>query len=95
MTSIFDGEGYVLNDNRASGGDLVEDGLLGCNHCQGSINKSKWRIQGAFCNVCFSPICSYCDTRKSQFGCEVFERKFARAIEDNYRREQNRRVLGI
>lgn len=93
--SVFDQMGYAVVDNRASGGALHEDDLLGCRHCQALIDKSKWKISGAFCHCCDGPICAGCDARRPDFGCEVFERKFARAVEDNYRREQNRRVLGI
>lgn len=95
MKSIFTGHGYVMNDNRASGGLLFEDDLLGCKHCQGLIDKSKWRQQGAFCHACDSPLCSYCDQRQPQFGCEVFEKQISQAIENSYRKEQNAKVLGI
>lgn len=95
MSSVFHGEGYLLNDNRASGGALHEDGLLGCKHCQGLIDKSKWKQDGAFCHVCFSPVCTHCDRRRSQFGCEVFERTFAQAFEATVKGEQNRKILGV
>lgn len=95
MKSIFAGAGYVMVDNRASGGGLREDDLLGCLHCQALIDKSKWSAEGAFCHVCYGPICSFCDERKTTFGCEVFEKRFARAIEENYRKEQNAKILGL
>lgn len=94
MRSMFSGAGYVMVDNRASGGGMREDDILGCKHCQAAIDKSKWKENGAFCHACDGPICSHCDVRTSAFGCENFERKFARAIEDQYRREQFRKVLG-
>lgn len=82
-------------DNRASGGRVREDDILGCRHCQACIDKAKWKVEGAFCHACDGPICSFCDARKSTFGCEVFEKRFARAIEESYRKEQNSKILGL
>lgn len=93
--SVFTGHGYIMNDNRASGGTLEEADALGCKHCQAIIDGKKWRQDGAFCHACDGPICTHCDKRRPQFGCEIFERTLARAVEEQYRRDQNRAILGI
>lgn len=89
VKSVFNQAGYLFNDNRASGNGLKEADLLGCKHCQALIDKTKWKADGAFCHSCDGPICTRCDSRMPTFGCEVFERKLARAIEDQYRATQN------
>jgi hypothetical protein len=95
--SIYNGLGYVMNDNRSSGGKLVEDDVLGCGHCQTCINRANWKAYGE--NRCFScdeAICSIClfEMKNTGCGCQNFKRAFERAIEDRYRREQNAKVLG-
>jgi hypothetical protein len=97
MKSIFNGEGYLLNDNRASGGLRKEDGVLGCVHGQCLIEKSLWRFgkSGAYCPQCDGPICTYHAIRMQQFGCEPFAKAFTAAIEDQYRKEQNAKIMGV
>jgi len=62
----IDGEGYVKNDNRESGGALVEDGILGCIHCHAAIHRQDvekpktgitirakcWACDGYLCPEC-------------------------------------------
>lgn len=79
--SIFDQAGYFLNDNRASGGALQEDDLLGCRHCQALVRKSQWRKRGGFCRACDSPLCLRCAQRAQQFGCESFARRVEGELE--------------
>jgi len=96
--SIFDQAGYFFNDDRASEGQLSEDDILGCGHfaCGGRMMKrSKWKEHGGRCLVCDSFLCSLCYERVKTFGCEVFEREMRRAVENNYRKEQNAKILGI
>lgn len=95
MKSMFNGAGYVMNDNRASGGVLREDDIISCVSCQAAIDKSKWREQGAFCHALGGPICSFCDRCRPLADLEPFEKRFARAIEENYRKEQNAKILGL
>jgi hypothetical protein len=95
--SFFNGMGYALNDNRASGGIVKESDILGCGHCQACINRANWKAYGE--NRCFScdeALCSICLYQHKQSGgeCMNFKRAFERAIEDRYRREQNAKILG-
>lgn len=61
-----DGEGFVQNDNRHSGGILFEGGILGCAHCHGAIHRQDvekpktglslrakcWSCDGHLCPEC-------------------------------------------
>jgi hypothetical protein len=95
MRSIFNGEGYYLNDDRASGGKRVEGAVLGCGHHNGSMAKEDWQRNGGMCFVCGKPICAPCMERTRTFGCEVFEKKLDSALSDLHRREQNAKILGV
>jgi hypothetical protein len=96
MTSIFNGHGYFMNDDRASGGKLAEDDVLACNHCSSGLKKSQWKIKGGFCTACNKPLCFRCTERTHRFGCEGPEvKRIEQAVNANYRREQNAKVLGI
>jgi hypothetical protein len=92
MKSVSNGQGYLWSDNRCSGGKFEEADILGCKHCQGLIDKRKWRVEGAFCHVCDSPLCSYCAGKP---GCTPFEKTLERALSEAHRREQNAKALGI
>jgi hypothetical protein len=66
-------------------------------HCQATIPKEDWKAgkTGAYCPQCDWSICTICAIRYKKFGCEVFERRFTAMIEDNYRKQQNAKILGI
>ena len=94
--SIYTGQGYLLNDNSASGGTREEADMLGCKHCQALIKKTDWQTKGGMCMACSAPICHSCATRTVKFGCEgPYEKSIERAVEDQYRLTQNSRILGI
>jgi len=93
--SIFNGQGYYLNDNRASGGTLEEDALLGCNHCHAPLKKAEWKHEGGFCMGCEKPLCFSCLKDATKNGCRPEVERIARAVEEDYRRGQNARVMGI
>ena len=95
MKTISTGEGYLLNDNRCSGGKLEEAAMLGCNHCQKLIVKSEWQADGAFCHCCDAPVCGPCGDRARYVGCAPFLKTLEQAIEETYRREQNAKILGL
>lgn len=96
MKSIFDGSGYYFNDDRASGGKFEEDDILGCRHCQAGIKKSHWLRNAGYarCPACDGFMCDTCYDKAKVEGCQVYERQVHRAVEDNYRKEQNAKVLG-
>lgn len=95
MRSVFTGHGYLLSDDRASGGKKDEADLLGCNHCQALLKRSAWAENGGMCMSCDAPVCSLCRDRIPTHGCEHFLRQLTEALETQYRRDQNMRVLGI
>lgn len=92
--SIFHQSGYFFNDDRASGGALVEDDLIGCKHCHAPIKKSVWRADGGYCTACDGPICTHCFSRVRTHGCENHIRTLETAVELAYRRMQNSKILG-
>jgi predicted nucleic acid-binding Zn ribbon protein len=63
VKSIFAGAGYFWNDDRPSGGELTEDDVIGCSHCQRTMKKTDWRMQGGMCFVCSKPLCLTCFER--------------------------------
>ena len=95
--SFFAGVGYIMNDNRASGGVLTEDDVLGCKHCQACIDKRNWKAFGENrCFKCDEPVCSICNLKMRATGeCTNFEKVVERAVEDRVRAEQNAKILGI
>jgi len=94
--SIFNGSGYFMNDDRASGGKLAEDDILACAHHGGAMKRSDWKLRGGMCMACAKPICAHCYDRTAKFGCEgPEEKRIAAAVNDLYRRSQNSKVLGI
>ena len=93
--SVFNGHGWFLNDDRASGGQKTEDDILSCSHCQKMMRKRNWQQRGAWCVNCVKPICHPCSERMKVHGCEAFAMRVERAIDDNYRREQNRKIMGL
>lgn len=95
--SIFHGAGYMLVDDRASGGKRVEADMLGCNHCQALIPKAAYvaGTSGSHCLRCDGPMCNACIERSRTFGCETFIKKFTHQIDQDYLRQQNYKVLGI
>lgn len=95
VKSIFNGAGYLLADDRCSGGVRDEADMLGCSHCQRLMRKREWQCDGGFCHSCDAPVCSGCADRIPTKGCEVFLRVLEGELEREYRRSQNARLLGI
>lgn len=60
MKSRFLAQGYVLNDNRHSGGMKAEDDILGCAHCQCAMEKHLWARFGYICSQCDGFVCTRC-----------------------------------
>ena len=72
--------GYLLNDNRASGGTLDEADTLACPHCQCVILKKKWRKKGGYCFSCDKPVCHTCFVKMQKHGCTPFLRQVDMAL---------------
>ena len=100
MKRQADGAGYYINDERASGDGVDEADVLTCPHCEKIIKLQDWRKEreqggGGWCRKCQAPVCGPCLDRMLVFGCEPWLKRIDRAFEENYRRAQNRKVLGI
>lgn len=94
--SVFNGMGYVIADNTASDwGTKEEADLIGCAHCHGLIKKTDWQNDGGFCSCCDHAVCAHCADRMLTHGCENFKRKIDQAVEAQYRKQQNARILGL
>jgi len=97
MKSMFNGAGYYYNDDRASGGKLEESDVLGCKHCEAGIKKSDWIRNAGYarCSSCDGFMCDPCYDKYKVEGCQVFQRFIDRTLAENYRKQQNAKVLGI
>jgi len=104
--SMFDGCGYRRSDNRASGGQLVEDDMLGCMHCHALIERKKMvntLSTYAHCHACDGPLCTGCGLttqvhghgNPAHPGTMPHHRWIDEALNEAHRRQQNARVLGI
>jgi hypothetical protein len=101
------GAGYILIDNSASDwGNKIEADIRCCGLCEkilplhdtvdhlGRLTVG-WRNEGAYCHRCDKPLCHECGSKPCPSECGGFEKKFADAIEEQYRIEQNAKILGI
>ena len=95
VKSRFNGLGYRLADNTASGGLRAEADMIGCHHCQKLMVKSDWAEDGGWCSRCDGAVCGPCADRMLTKGCEAFVHQLMAKLEDQYRRAQNARMLGI
>lgn len=95
MKSIYNGAGYLLNDNRCSGGKVEEADLIACRHCQKLMKKAAWQEDGGFCGHCERPVCGGCADKILTGGCTPFVAKLEQQVEIQIRRRQNARVMGI
>jgi hypothetical protein len=93
--SIYKGQGWLLNDNRCSGGTCEEADMLGCSHCQKLMKIQDWKCDGGFCHSCDAPTCGPCATLTQTKGCQVFLRSLEGALEKQYRLQQNAMLLGL
>ena len=69
--------GYLLNDNRASGGACDEYDTVACKHCRRAMVKVRNATSGYFCFPCGGPICEPCAATKV---CTPFLAKIERAL---------------
>ena len=95
--SIFNGSGFFLNDDRASGGKLEKDDLLGCGHCSKPVKKHKWVSAGGMCYVCGNPLCFACyeEAHKTKQCKGSQEEQIIRAVNETYHKRQNAKILGL
>lgn len=105
IENMFRGGGFMLKDDRCSGGALVEDDITGCGHCHGVLTKRErskngepWKgrlLTHAHCQRCDRDICPACGLDTEKHGCVPHDRMIDEALSDNYRREQNAKIMGI
>ena len=65
--------GYLVNDNRASGGKFEEWDTKNCGHCKTVIRKVDWTTEGGWCSPGWHPLCKTCARAMAEGG---FIRKF-------------------
>lgn len=98
MKTIGRGAGYAFIDNRAAGEGKEEFDFLTCPHCQAGINLQNWRRadgQSGWCPNCQAPICGACATKMLTEGCKPFIAKIERALANDYRYSQFRKLAGL
>ena len=84
--------GYLLKDERVSGGTVQEWDTVSCRHCQAVIKKEGrfgWNKKGGFCLQCGGPTCLPCAKRQQTVGCEPWQKK----IDDYLTRQEWHRSL--
>lgn len=94
LRSMMNGAGYFRQNNRASGGRLVEADVVGCAHCQRAMLKADWAEDGGFCHCCDAPVCGPCADAMLTAGCVSFKAKLDAELERSYRARQNAMLMG-
>lgn len=67
-------EGYLMIDNRATHGGMLEMATLTCSHCQKQLVRNPARLRDrAYCPKCDHYICDECEAHRVQTGvCRPF-----------------------
>lgn len=88
MPSKTNGEGYLLIDNRASGGAVVERATITCSHCQRQMFRNPTRErERAYCRSCDHYICDECKAIEAVAGCRTFA-KFINRLDSQTHRQR-------
>jgi hypothetical protein len=62
-------EGYLLVDNRAVGGGMMESATITCSHCQRVVVLNPGRTRGrGYCPKCDSYVCDECEADRVAHG---------------------------
>ena len=96
MKTYQKGQGYLMNDNRASGGKLEEADVLTCTHCQKVLLNDDWKEDGGFCGQCMHPVCGKCADLMLVTGCTPFVKKIEKSLSwiDKHRDEYQSQFHG-
>jgi hypothetical protein len=80
--------GYLIIDNRASGGGVIEKDTTHCRHCQAVIDVKTHQIKsGGHCFTCSGPLCGPCAKKAYETGlCEPWKKKIDQQWEAMNRR---------
>src|SRR5882724_8783908 len=97
ISSQYRRTGYLYNDNRASGGELLEADIKTCPHCQKILEIPKLQTEGDWCGQCGSPICIPCAKLMDASGgiCLPFKKIIDQAIDQEARDRAYKRALGL
>jgi hypothetical protein len=100
MRTLYTGGGYLVNDDRASGGQKTEADVLGCNHCQKLLIGQQWREDGGFCGGCGKPVCGPCADKillphDQGGGCVPFVKLVDQALSSRHRCDALSRAAGL
>lgn len=84
-------EGYLLMDNRVSGGQMVEAPILTCSHCQRQLMVNPGRTRDReYCAKCDHYICDWCAAeRKGVDECLPMKARLEALQADAFRQEQS------
>lgn len=80
--------GYVIIDNRASGGTVEEYDTTWCRHCQGVLKILHRAAEGVFCTKCGGPVH---DKPECASECRPFKKQVdnhIRKIDEQVRRQE-------
>ncbi len=80
--------GYLMIDDRASGGEMKEYNTVSCRHCQGIIKVVKGQRQGAWCMNCSGPV-------HDRPGCASRCTPFFKKIEEKLARQRFLTQIGV
>lgn len=83
--------GYMMIDNRAGGGDLVEFDTVSCKHCRRAIRVVRRARTGLLCMRCAGPVCETCGPGP----CTPFVKKLEAAIQEHHGREAFAKAVGL
>jgi hypothetical protein len=95
------GSGYLVNDNRNSGGGKEECDVGLCPHCQKVIKLQEWRDistgMNGWCMKCMLPCCinGACGEDFKKNGCLPFLKRIEKLMDAEYARSQFRKVAGL
>jgi len=83
--------GHIHKDDRASGGGLVEQDCLTCNHCQRILVFRADKFEIPFCTVCGHHVCRECKMNmvKGTAQCVPFEKLVDEHLDQQHRKQQS------
>lgn len=82
--------GYLMVDDRNSGGELREYDTVSCKHCQAIIKIVKRQKSGYWCHSCGGFICEHCG-KTSNGECLPFKKK----LDEKLRRQAMFKSMGL
>lgn len=89
--------GYCKNDDRPSGGTLLEADVQTCPHCQGVILMQQWKLDGGWCSKCDAPLCNnpFCVAETARLGCVPFVKKIEKYLGSQEKFDKYLKMAGL